>query len=319
MLRALMLLTMTTALGACGDGQPFEFGADDGFGNPDGDGGGTDDGEGGGTPVPTEIARALNRVSGSPGEATFAVDITGLDASGELVAFERTASLDVDGYVAYSYQDDALDRFFVAMVQTSADGSVGGAVVADGGQFTEYYGGVYYEQLAPYTPSTGQVSYGGAYVALTNLGYRGAEIMPSGADPSQLPYQPARIEADIFLNANFENDGIINGTVFNRVLIDIDGDPDTAGLQPVDLPDVFLTGAAIQADGSFTSGVELGDQTNVGTYAGVFGGTEGAAVAGGLFLDGDWWEEADNENELGLFVLSRCDAGGDVVVCGGAN
>ncbi len=313
--RALFLIGAFAALAACGDGQPFTFG------NATGGGGGGTTGSGGDTPVPDNIARNLSRVSGSPGGATFDVDVTGLDAGGELVSFARNPALDVPGYVAYSYQDDPLDRFFVAMVQTSDDNAVAGAAVIDGGQFTEYYGGVFYEQLERYSPNSGQVSYGGAYVGLTNIGFFGPELLvvPGGTDPAQRPAQPAIIEADIFLNANFESDALVNGTVFNRVLLDIDGDPDTPGFQVANLPDIFLTGAVIQTDGSFTSGVELGDRTNVGTYAGVFGGSGATSVAGGLFLDGDWWDVLDDENEIGLFVLNRCGSGGDPTICAGAN
>lgn len=305
----LPLLASFMALSACGDGQPFTFGAETA----------ENVGEDDTTPngIPENIGRNVETVTGTAGDGTVDVLVTGLDGAPGPVAFARNPNLDVPGYVAYSYQDDPLDRLFVAMVQNSNDGALFGAAVIDGGQFTEYYGGVYYEQLTGYTPDTGQVSYSGAYVGLTNISIFGNELLPVPLDTpnGDRPRQPTRLEADIFLNANFE-EGLINGAITGRELVDLDSDGDDSnGIQPISVPDVFLIGADVNDDGSFEGTVELGDNTGIGTYAGTFGGTQASSVAGGLFLDGDWWDQVDGENEIGLFVLTQCGEAGDDATC----
>ena len=295
-------------LAACGDGQPFTFGAvvTDPVEEEDTTANG----------IPEVIGKNVENVTGTAGNSTVNVLVTGLDGAPGPVAFSRNSNLDVPGYVAYSYQDDPLDRFFVAMVQNSNDGALLGAAIIDGGQFTDYYGGVYYERLSPYSDDSGQVSYAGAYVGLTNIAIFGDELLavPPGTENGDRPRQPVRLEGDIFLNVNFE-EGLINGAITDRELVDLDDDPGTPGTQPVAMVDVFLTGATITTDGTFEGTVELGDNTAVGTYAGTFGGTQATSVAGGLFLDGDWWDEADGENEIGLFVLTKCGESGDAAIC----
>lgn len=306
--RTSFLLAAALGLAGCGDGQPFTFGAE--ITDPAGD-----DTTGNG--IPEDIGRNVELVAGTAGDGTVDVTVTGLDGAPAPVSFVRNTNLDVPGYSAYSYQDDPLDRFFVAMVANSNDGDLLGAAVMDGGQFTEYYGGVYYEQIGPYTADTGQVSYAGAYVGLTNIGIFGNELLPVpvGTENGDRPRQMVRLAGDIFLNVNFE-EGLINGAITDRELVDLDSDNDISnGIQPIELVDVFMTGGDIAADGTFSGAVLLGDQTGVGQYAGTFGGTGATSVAGGVFLDGDWWDEVDGENEIGLFVLTQCGEAGDDAIC----
>ena len=314
--RALLILALAGGLAACGDGQPFEFGGE--VVDPG------EDNSGSTNEVPEAIARNLDLVSGSAGDASVTVQVTGLDGPAVPVSFARNANLDVPGYLAYTYQDDRLDRFFVAMVQNSADGAMLGSAVISGGQFNEYYGGTYYERITGYTPETGQVSYAGSYVGLTNLNLRGDQLIAvlPGDDPAVWPLQPFIISADIFINANFdEPTRIANGAIYNRIIVDTDliaangNQPSADG----ELLDLALTQAAIDADGNFTGQVVLPDRTVVGTYSGQFGGLNGSSVSGGLFLDGDWWDAADNENEIGLFVLNQCGEAGDDPICAGLN
>lgn len=312
--RALLSLGLITGLAACGDGQPFTFGQTV---DP-----GTDD-SGSTNSIDETIARNVDLV-GTPSGGSLSVQITGLDGPAIPVSFSRNTALDVPGYEAYSYQDDPLDRFFVAMVETSADGAMLGSAVISGGQFNEYYGGVYYERVQVYTAGSGQVSYAGTYVGLTNINDAGDQLLPvdPGTDPSIVSGQPYIITGDIFLNANFdEATPVINGEIYNRAVLDTDVTA-ANGNQPTpdgEILDLALTQGVIDADGNFSGAVEMPDRTTVGTYAGQFGGTGGSSVAGGLFLDGDWWDAVENENEIGLFVLTQCGEPGDDPICDQVN
>lgn len=306
--RSLVILALALSQAACGDGQPFTFGT--AINDPVGE----DDTSANG--IPEAIGKNVEVVD-TPSGGEVNVTVTGLDGPDAPVAFQRNTNLDVPGYAAYTYQDDPLDRFFVAMVAESADGSIYGSAVIDGGQFTEYYGGVYYERLTGYTSDTGQVSYAGDYVGLTNISIFGNELLPvpAGTENGDRPRQPVRLDGDIFLNVNFD-ELLINGAITDRQLTDLDTDADPSnGIQPIEMVDVFLQGGTIAADGTFGGTVALGDQTSVGTYSGAFGGTGASSVAGGLFLDGDWWDQVDAENEVGLFVLTQCGESGDADIC----
>ena len=186
-------------------------------------------------------------------------------------------------------------------------------VIGDGGQFNRVLQGVYYERDGDFDapdigtgPAAGQVSYAGNYAGLTNIG---STIPTPGVDPSLWPSEPVRISGEIFLNANF-SDMAVNGAIYNRQLL-----PAT----PADLPDLALIITDIGTDGSFSGDVEyVGDINNtIGTYAGIFGGTDAASVGGGINLeefDNDLLA-MDNELESGFFVLTQCGQPGAPPVC----
>jgi hypothetical protein len=86
--------------------------------------------------------------------------MTGLDSTPASASFTRNAALDVPGYEAYAVQEDALDRFFIALAAESADGSVQASAVSDGGQFARFYAGTSYARSGgfdrPPVDSSGQ-------------------------------------------------------------------------------------------------------------------------------------------------------------------
>ena len=209
-------------------------------------------------------------------------------------------------YYAFITQDDPLDRLYTAYARTSTDGTVTGGIAADGGQFTRYFPGGYYRQNGTYVAptETGLASFAGAYVAVTNLSGSGAHLLPvpPGTDPAVLPGEAERIVGTIFLNVHFGEDNV-NGAIYNRRYVDGGGS----------LPDIFLLPADIAADGSFLSGVVLGDHTDIGSYGGVLG-SGGGAIAGVVETTG--YDGNPLSEERGLFVLTRCGLpGADVEVC----
>lgn len=301
---ALVLLT------ACGDGQPFDFGVPN-------------------TPVPEtpsangipeKLGGNLEAVSYVPNASTggsLSVTITSLDTTPLVAAYTRNAALDVPGYTAFSIQEDPLDRMFIAMIARSADGTVQGALVQDGGQFTKYFGGTSYSQIGAYSPhvpsqpNSGLVSYAGDYVGTLNGGAprpNEALPIPPGTNPANFPEQPLRITGQVFINADF-TDNTVNGAISDRELIDLN----------VAIPDVFLIPTAIATNGVFYGDVEDLAQTNVGNYGGTFGGIGATAVAGSIRLTGDFIPTFDREEEYGIFVLTQCGQTGDAPICDAVN
>ncbi|WP_281984003.1 thymidylate synthase [Thalassorhabdomicrobium marinisediminis] len=283
--------------------------------------------------IPLALADNLQSVAYVPGTGsdpgTLSVDMLALDRTDSdipLQDYTPNAALTAlaPGYEVFSYQDDALDRMFVAIVAQSNDGSVLGAVVMDGGQFTKFFGGGFYATDGDYTPGsgpndTGLVSYAGTYAGLSNLNADGNELMtpPPGTDPALLPDQPAQITGDIFLNADF-GDNQVNGAIYNRAFVNLD-----PALQALiggnELEDVYLIPADITDEGTFFGTAENPAQEGIGSYGGTFGGTEAAGVAGVVHLDGDTIPGIENEDEFGVFVLTQCGQPGEDPVCAAVN
>ena len=312
--RILTALLLATLLGGC-DGNPFananlaggvDGGDSDGgsIGGPGVGGGGTNTGT---TPIDDDISVNVEAVSYTG--STLLMQVDGLDSTGAsgLVPFQPYNALNVPGYQAYRVQEDALDRMFVALAAQSQDGATRAVAVADGGQFQHYFGGAYYERTGGFDapaigtgPGAGQVSYAGDYAGVTNLGVPGnPDALPvtPGTSPSVIPRQPARVSGDVLLNVNFQ-DNVVNGTIYNRVIVDVG----------FSLDDVILIPADILADGTFHGTVEgeAPDESDVaGEYGGIFGGTDSSSVAGAVHLtefEGDF----DAEQEHGIFVLTEC-------------
>jgi len=299
------------ALTACGDGQPFFDTSDDGGGvdpvDPPapGDPGGFDTGTAGA--IPAAIIGNLRSVRINPpgpdGEQTITVDIASLDTTPIRATYLRNTELDIPGYSAFSVQEDPLDRMFIALIGTSADGTLQGGVVADGGQFNRFFGGAFYRRIGTYSPhvpvqlNNGLVSYAGNYAGLSNIDApRPGQILPVPDDTAfnLIPGQPSRVTGRVFLNADFSNN-TINGLVYQRELTDV-------GLA---LPDVVLIVSDIRTNGTFVGVVENPELGGIGEYAGVFGGTGATSVAGGLAI-ADYLDDIDNEHEFGIFVISQC-------------
>lgn len=297
------MMTLALALSACESSNPI-FGPGPGGDPPD-------------VPVtpntiPAELAGSIVSLGFDQAAGELTVEIKGFDADPIIANFERTADLDVRdsagniAYYAFITQDDPLDRLYTAYARTSTDGTVTGGIAADGGQFTRYFPGGYYRQNGTYVAptETGLASFAGAYVAVTNLSGSGAHLLPvpPGTDPAVLPGEAERIVGTIFLNVHFGEDNV-NGAIYNRRYVDGGGS----------LPDIFLLPADIAADGSFLSGVVLGDHTDIGSYGGVLG-SGGGAIAGVVETTG--YDGNPLSEERGLFVLTRCGLpGADVEVC----
>ncbi|MEL6958321.1 MAG: hypothetical protein AAGL89_05145 [Pseudomonadota bacterium] len=332
MSRPLTAFAMIAALAACDDANPFQGGEIDGTptdppvidpDNPIAPNG-----------LPEALAGNLNAVAYNPGSGTLSVEMASLDQTSidyPLAQYTEnlnltTPALQSAGYQVYSYQDDGLDRMFVAIVAESNDGSVQGAVVMDGGQFLRFFGGGVYATDGTFTPGvpendTGLVSYAGTYGGLSNLDADGAELIgvppiPEDDDGSLLPAQPAQLEGGIFLNADF-GDNTINGAIIDRSWTNLN--PVLAAIPTInDLEDVFLLPADITDAGTFfgtTSVVIDGDESQVGSYGGAFGGIEAPGVAGVVHLDGDYIEDIENEEEFGVFVLTQCGQPGEASLC----
>lgn len=251
--------------------------------------------------VPEQIAGDLDAASFDADDATLTVRIT-LDADELDAVYTRNSAYDVDGYMAFTTQDDPLDRFVTAFAAESGDGSVQAVLAADGGQFTKYFGGATYSQTSAYAaPSRGVASYAGTYVGTLNFGTREGTL-PSSAPDDLLPERSYRVGGEVFLNADF-TDGTVNGAIYNREILDgVDGPLAT----PTSIPTIFLIPTNIEANGSFTGAVENPAQDDVGSYGGTFGGSNASSVAGGIRLEGDFVPTFENEEEYGIFVLDQC-------------
>jgi len=272
--------------------------------------------------VPANLAKNLRSITLNPNGQSITVEVASLDTTPLRAVYSRRPTMDVDGYTAYAVQEDALDRLFVALVAESADDSVQAGVVSDGGQFQTYFSGGFFRRNGAYSkptigtgPGAGQVSYAGAYAGLVNGGGDGLELLPvtTPVDPVLLPGQPARISGIVFLNANFA-DNAVNGAVYDRVVVD-------SGLR---LDSIILLPTAIAANGTFSGSVEperqvtggvSGAPVGSGAYGGIFGGT-GASSVGGVVALTEFSNLLDDEQEVGVFVLTQCGLPGDAPICG---
>lgn len=334
MTRTLLLaLGAMSLLVACSDGDtsdnPFQRSADDEVADTaaSGDSGdaagdadaGDGEGEGGGDngaatgdvsgpppeeapTIPEDLAGNVSAISYDAENERLTVTISSLDTTPVEARYNRRESLDLPGYKAFTVQEDALDRLFIAMVQESRDGSVRAAAVGDGGQFNRVFQGGFYERDGDFDPpeigrgpGAGQVSYAGNYAGLLNGGGSGGlRDVDEGTDDALRPNQAARISGKIFLNADFA-DMTVNGAVYRRRVED-------SGFR---LRDIILIPADIDDTGRFAGDVEDPEQTAIGSYGGIFGGRDAESV-GGLVKIEDFEEQFENEIEQGVFVLTKC-------------
>ncbi len=309
MRKSMTALAAVIVFTAC-DGNPFE--ADDTTGDTTATDTGTET-----SAIPDTLANNLSAIDYDPVAKTLTVEISALDTTPFTATYSRNLVVEAStpGYEAYSVQEDALDRLFVALVAESGDGSVQAAVAADGGQFNRFFSGAYYERTGSFDPpdigtgpGAGQVSYAGQYAGLDN--YSGPQpVLPPGADPTLQMAGPGLVTGDVFINANFA-DMKINGSVFNRVRVSDAFALDSLILVPTD----------IAADGTFF-GSEIEKPgvvgTDIGDYGGIIGGVDGMSLAGTLVID-SFDDTLENESERGIFVLTQCGMPGeDATLCAG--
>jgi hypothetical protein len=300
------------ALGACGDGNPFTT-------TP------TDDTDTDTTSiVPETISSTLVDFAFDAGAGTLT--ISGLQRDGDTnpITFNRRAALDRGPYAAFTLQDDPLDQH--ATVYVRDIGAVQGAVAATGGQFSFYSGGVQFSRTGAFDPITpsegsdrGMVTYAGRYAGLTNLNGPRTDLLtpPAGVtDSTVLPSQAGVVTADIIINVEFDSNNV-GGEIYNRVV-----ESEAFGTV-VDTDDLVFRPTALAEDGTFAGEVEIESQrgNDVGDYAGVIGGVESEALAGGIFVSEHFGPTGtlagvNGEEEYGVFVLGRC--GGPVADAGTA-
>lgn len=271
--------------------------------------------------VPADLLGNIQRVAYTPAKgatpASLTIAITGLDTTPVQATWVRTPALDTPGYDAFAVQEDALDRMFVGLAATSADGSVSGTV-AGSSHLNTFVSGTTYSRTGAFTPpqatgggpATGQVSYAGNYAGILNAGDPSGSglITPPGTTPPELVVgQPMRVTGTAFLNANFA-DNTVEGAIYDRVVVDTG-----FGLQSV-----ILIQTGITANGTFAGSVQSPNTASsfaqgVGTYGGVFGGTDAAGVAGAISLtrvNDATGDELKNITERGIFVLNQCGLAG---------
>ena len=270
--------------------------------------------------VPAELAENLVSFAFSGSGDRLTVEITGIDTTPVEAVYERQPALDQPGYVAYSVQEDALDRFFVAIGNVTADGSASAVAVGSGGLFERTQQGSGYERTGAYTPPTvgegpgaGQVTYAGSYAGVSNImSVNGDQLIDStGAADATRPSQPGMVTGTILLNANFA-DNLVEGVIHDRVVTNPNSNAAADGERvTVDLLDANLELTEIDDTGEFLGNVFTVDEndveTNIGDYGGIFAGTNAAYVAGSVRIE----IISDDYEEVGVFVLTQCGQPGD--------
>lgn len=284
------------------------------------DGSGGDDGA-----VPAEIAKDLRAVSYSPANGgRLTVDLDGLVGSGQAVTFVRAARLDMGDYEAFTYQENGLQRSYLALVSQNARKNLQVAAVSDGSQFNRNFGGALYSRLDVYRApdvsaggDAGQFSYAGTYAGIFATGNAANPALPSGLTANTT----YRVEGDMVMTANFAN-SLVEGGVDNRWLLDgagnaIDFNEDGKVDDDDKLPAIAFPEMDIAEDGSFLGTVEIGTGSpqagsQIGNVGGLFGGSGATDVAGAIVINP---LGQDSETEIGVFNLPRCGTQGDSPIC----
>lgn len=322
MKRTASVCMLAALLAACGDGNPFT--------TP----GGSTDGEE--TPVdptdpvtdplavPAAIAGDLESINFN--SATNTLTVTGLSQDGvplvneyRFIAGANDPNTLVDGYATFTGQNDPLGRHATAFV-ASRDGVQAGLVMT-GPQFNTFFGGTFYERngayVAPVAPeSRFDVTYYGNYAGGLNTSGPVTDLFPTpGVDPDvNTPEQTAFIRGMMFVNVDL-NDMSVEGEVFDRTA--------ETSFGSFDLQDIVLVDGTLTGEGTFSGDVELDesdpsfpdtDAGDIGDFAGIIGGPNGEAVAGGLNAAGII-EDFENSIEFGVFVLDLCVAGNTDPIC----
>jgi len=331
-------------LGACDSGSnPFKEDATagtDGGGADNGDAGGGDGSGavGGGTVtdnttvrVPAELAENLRNAIFDPVDETLTIEGVNLDEVPFTAVYRRKPSLDRPGYLAFTVQEDPLDRHFTAYAaQSNNSGAVRAVVAGSPGPRNRSFLGVDFERDGNFdrpevTPNSGLVSYAGNYVGVTNIGdVNGSDLLPitdpDVADELVIP-QALTITGEAFVNADFA-DNRVEGNIVRREIVELGQE----------LPSLVLVVTDIAGNGTFEGGIEyeVGDPrsnttdfADIGGYGGVLGGPDSDGMAGVINL-----EQFDgvndplgfkNELEQGIFVLDQCGAAVSSSICANVN
>ena len=278
--------------------------------------------------IPTTLAGDLGSFTFDPVNETLTVSGLNLDELPLAATYRRRPALDQNGYLAFTAQDDPLDRHVTAFVrQSNNDEAVRAGVTVTGGPRNRFFGGGFYERDGNYTPpavtaTTGLVTYSGDYVGLTNLTGDSGDLLalPGGIPTELIPNQVAEVTGDIVLQADFA-DNTVEGNIINRVLTD----------SGTNLPSVVLIVSSIDANGEFFGNVEYEQSafadpvigTDIGDYGGIFGGQDASGVAGIVKLNE--FDGPNNplgmefEEEYGVFVLDQCGQPVDDALCVNVN
>lgn len=309
-------IAVLALLAAC-SGNPFTDDEDNGSG-------------GGGTPTNGDIPEAIQGdvESISYDAANNVLIVRGLTQDGDpkdnsytIADMTPGSGIDVPGYVAFTAQNDPLGRHATALVASRTGVQAG--VVMTGGQFNTVFGGTYYERSGDYeapvlSPGDFDVTYYGNYAGLLNGPGPNTNLLPVvGVDPNvDVPNQAAFVRGMMFVNVDL-NEFSVEGQVYNREAVFTDGG---SGRTLLGLPDIVLVEGELDSDGNFIGAVEvLGDaNTKVGDVAGVIGGPNGSAMAGGLKME-NFSDAIENEVEYGVFVLDICTPSTTDPICQNAN
>lgn len=290
MKRFWLAVAAATIVAACSGGNPW---LEDG------------NGAGPGLEIPAALLGDLDSITYDPVAQTLTVRGIALDGALYDTAYSRNSALDVLGYAAYTAQNSPLERHSTAFVK-EMDGTRA-AIVVTGGQFENFFGGSYYSRAGAFTTPGGQVTYAGRYVGLLNIAGDGGDLLQiiPGTPHDVRPVQAAEVTGRVLINADF-SDNRVEGIVFDRVIVDHPG---------VDLSnqDIALMAADILADGSF-AGEAQQELIGVGTFGGIFGGTDASVVAGTLFAEGHI-SQINDVQEFGLFVLGQCGTANADPIC----
>lgn len=276
--------------------------------------------------VPAAIAGNVTSVAFNATSGTLTVTGVNLDNVPVSTTYARTPSLDQDGFLAYTSQDDPLDRHFTALVASGTN--VRAAAVSSPSPRNRTFKGAFFERDGAYDPpvvteDSGLVTYAGTYVGLTNISDPSPQnLLSTTVTPEELqPGQALLTDGDVVLNADFA-DNQVEGNIINRRLLGSDG------TQYFELPSLVLIVAPIDANGTFGGNIEydVGDPRSattgfvqVGTYAGLFAGIDSPEVAGAVELsqfDGSGNPLGlENELESGAFILQACTAASADPIC----
>ncbi len=257
-----------------------------------------------------DVETAVYTPASGGSAATLTLTGLSLDETPIAAVYTRTPALDRPGYTAFLRQDDALDRHATVYADTAGSGAVTAVLAVTGGQFNRYFGGVHFERSGNYTPpsaldsDTGLVTYAGQYIGLLNIRGDGATLITPepGTDPSLIPVDAAEVTGRILINVDFA-DNTLNGGIYDRIFVD---STVVVGGRPLDNI-ALVEGVLNPEDGSFYGNVEREGQIgqDIGDFAGVIGGEDGAGLAGGIYMT-DFDEGLTNEEEYGIYVLDQC-------------
>ncbi|MFU8777620.1 MAG: thymidylate synthase [Roseovarius sp.] len=282
--------------------------------------------------VPAALAGNVRSATFDAANGTLVVEGLNLDEVPFAATYIRTAALDRPGYQAFTIQEDPLDRHFTAFAaQSNNSGSVRAVTAGSPGPRNRSFLGGFFQRDGAFdrpqvTETTGQVSYAGTYVGVTNLGdINGPNLLPipnpGSVDPELLIPQAQTVQGRAFINADFA-DNRVEGNITGRTIAE-------TGQA---LPSLVLVATGIEANGTFNGGVEYDirdplsnttDTVGIGDFGGVFGGPNSDGVAGVVNLtqfDGSGNPLGMlNELESGIFVLDQCGAAVSSPICTNVN